>query len=155
VTAAADLYALARLARPLHQHVHRAVEAQLADTGVTVAVRAVLERLLEHGPATVPALAREAALDRQPMQRAVDLAAERGLVERRANPAHRRSPLIALTAAGDARITEIKRRELEVMREIAAELDSGAISDALAVVRRLTDEFARRAHGPDTTSREA
>jgi DNA-binding MarR family transcriptional regulator len=139
------LYEGIRLVRPLHRHVYRLVEQGLAAEGITVAMRAVLERLHERGAAPVPAVARDLALPRQVVQRLADALAERGLVARVPNPAHRRSVLQQLTPAGAAVITRVLTREAETLRELAAPLSADATRIFRDVMAYLTAELARRA----------
>jgi DNA-binding MarR family transcriptional regulator len=139
------LYEGIRLVRPLHRHVYRLVEQSLAEVGISVAMRAVLERLHEGGAATVPAIGRDLSLPRQVVQRLVDGLAERGLVERAANPAHRRSSIQRLTPKGAASIKRILSREAEDLRSLAAPLSAADIATFLDVMRYLTAEIARRA----------
>ncbi|WP_203940351.1 hypothetical protein, partial [Spirilliplanes yamanashiensis] len=51
------LYGVLRQVRPLVLNSARMVEAALRPRGLSVGMRAVLEVLAEHGPATVPAVA--------------------------------------------------------------------------------------------------
>ena len=60
----------------------------------------VLRSLAEEGPQTVPQLARARPVARQRIQKLADEMAADGLVEFVDNPAHRRSKLLRLTAAG-------------------------------------------------------
>lgn len=134
-----------RLVRPLHRHVYRLVEQGLAAEGVTVAMRAVLERLHERGATAVPALARDLALPRQVVQRLADALATRGLVTRAANPAHRRSALQHLTPRGAALIARVLAREAETLRALAAPLAAADVATFRDVMAYLTAELARRA----------
>lgn len=143
--AAIDLYAVLRLVRPLHQYAAKAVADQLADEQITMAMRAVLERLRDGGPQPVPQLARSLWLDRQPVQRVVDLARELELVETRENPAHQRSPLIALTDAGQAAFARIHDAELQNLAALAGTLDPAEVASAVRVMQALTDHLREEA----------
>ncbi len=78
---------------------------------VTLGMRAVLETLARDGDGTVPAIARRRHVTRQHIQALVDALVERKLVERTANPAHRRSPIVRLTPAGAHALRRMKARE--------------------------------------------
>lgn len=132
------LYDVIRHVRPLHRYLARAVEDRLAGTGVTVPMRALLERLLEAGPETVPQAGRALLLPRQFVQRTADAAEAEALLASRPNPAHRRSPLLELTPRGRLAIERIKAREEAVLREVARELTRKDIDAALRVVGHLT-----------------
>ena len=89
-----------------------------ADEQITIAMRAVLEFLVLHGPATVPQIARGRYVIRQHIQELVNALVERGLVEMADNPAHRRSKLTRLTPMGEETIERIRRREQRVYRKL-------------------------------------
>lgn len=96
----ADVYELAGLSRRTSEMFARQIDGQ------SVARWHVMSAVSEE-PATVPAIARRLGHRRQSVQRVVDTLAEMGLVTAQANPAHRRSPLIALTPAGEAELTKL------------------------------------------------
>nr|WP_221382154.1 MarR family winged helix-turn-helix transcriptional regulator [Actinoplanes polyasparticus] len=133
--------------RPLVLNSARVVEADLAADGLTVGMRAVLEILAEHGPATVPAIGERLDLARQGIQRHVNDLGALKLIELRENPAHRRSVLIALTAAGAARFERIRADELGRLEAMAAECTDDEISAAVKVLRSLNRDVRRRAGG--------
>ncbi|MEM7190863.1 MAG: helix-turn-helix domain-containing protein, partial [Pseudomonadota bacterium] len=92
-----ELLDVIRLVRPLYKALEAAVETGLAETGLTLTQRAVLEEIFRHGPLTVPAIGMALIAPRQFIQTTVNALIQRGLVERRENAAHKRSVLIALT----------------------------------------------------------
>ncbi|WP_411135484.1 MarR family winged helix-turn-helix transcriptional regulator [Streptomyces sp. C10] len=147
-TATEDLlYDVIRRLWPLHRTVVRAVERELADTGMTAGEHALLDALHTEGPRTVPQLARTMGLDRQPVQRWVNHAAELGLVVTAPNPAHRRSSLIRLTTEGTAAIRGIQRFEATELRQRLADLPAEDVRTALHVLDRLGEEFRHLANG--------
>ncbi|UYB42669.1 MarR family transcriptional regulator [Streptomyces sp. Je 1-4] len=147
-TASEDLlYDVIRRLWPLHRTVVRAVERELADTGMTAGEHALLDALHTEGPRTVPQLARTLGLDRQPVQRWVNHAAELGLVVTAPNPAHRRSSLIRLTAEGTAAIRGIQQFEATELRQRLADLPAEDVRTALHVLDRLGEEFRHLANG--------
>lgn len=122
------------LVGPLYRRVQRKVEEGEAVEGLNVGVRAVLDLLRKHGPMTVPQMGRAQAISRQFVQRMVNDAAARGLVESTPNPAHQRSSLIRLTDGGRAAITAVVAREHAVLREVGGGLTD---TDVRACVRVL------------------
>lgn len=147
-TATEDLlYDVIRRLWPLHRTVVRAVERELADTGMTAGEHALLDALHTEGPRTVPQLARTMGLDRQPVQRWVNHAAELGLVVTAPNPAHRRSSLIRLTTEGTAAIRGIQRFEATELRQRLTDLPAEDVRTALHVLDRLGEEFRHLANG--------
>lgn len=77
--------------------------------------RGVLRNLAANGPLTVPQIASLRPVSRQFVQRVVNALEADGLVERRTNPAHRRSPLVMLTAAGGAVLEGYSAREVPLL----------------------------------------
>lgn len=140
---ARELYAVLRRVRPLHLLSARAVTAALDQDQVTMGVRALLETLLDTGPAPVPALARTLTMPRQVIQRLVDQALALDLVATAPNPAHRRSPLVALTDAGRATFGRVHAAELRTLATIAAELDPGDVAAAVRVLDALVAGVGR------------
>lgn len=102
--------------------------------GFTASHRAVLESLALQGPQTVPALARARPVARQHIQVLINELLDMGLVETIANPAHKRSPLARLTAAGKRRFEEIRDAERALLRRAKLPI-------AGADLRRLGDEL--------------
>ncbi|GAU70947.1 regulatory protein [Streptomyces sp. NBRC 110611] len=144
--AAELLYGVIRRLWPLHRTVVRAVEREVKDAGMTAGEHALLDALRTEGPRTVPQLARSMDLDRQPVQRWVNHAAELGLVVTAPNPAHRRSSLIELTAEGAEAIRRIQDFELAELRQRLADLPAGDVRTALRVLDRLGEEFRHLAN---------
>src|SRR5262245_37877010 len=104
--------ALVRAVRLTFHELRAAAEALHDDPdGLTPAHRGVLESLHRGGPSTVPALARSRPVSRQHIQVLVNRLLELGFVATRANPAHERSALVALTPAGRKRFEAMLRRE--------------------------------------------
>lgn len=136
--------------RRLFQQLRALAErASPADDGVTASHRAVLEALSANGPQTVPAIARERFVARQHIQSLVDDLLERRLVTTVANPAHKRSPLVALTEKGIARFELIREREKELLRTMRLPLTVAAMNALSAQLEALSD--ALRSH--DAASR--
>jgi DNA-binding MarR family transcriptional regulator len=124
---------------PLYRRALRKVEQDAPVHGLSVGVRAVLSLLREQGPMTVPQMGRAQALSRQFVQRMVNEAAARRLVEPVANPAHKRSVLIRLTDEGAAVIAALISHEHAVLRLAGAGLTDADITACLRVLRRLLD----------------
>ncbi len=140
----AQLFELIRRVRPLYRTLVAAVEDRLKGTGVSVALRGVLEVLADDGPQAVPQIARAHGVGRQFVQRLIDEAAASGLVRSEDNPAHRRSPLFDLTEKGRAAFTKIRRQEMAVTRRVAAGLSRADVAAALRVANHMLEGFAER-----------
>ncbi|MFD9123594.1 MarR family winged helix-turn-helix transcriptional regulator [Kitasatospora sp. NPDC059571] len=128
------------LVGPLYRRVQRKIEQDAAQ-GVSVGVRAVLDLLREHGPMTVPQMGRAQSLSRQFVQRMVNDAAARNLVESIPNPAHQRSSLIRLTDDGRAAITAVTAREHALLRRAAGDLTDAEVAACVRVLGRMLELF--------------
>lgn len=122
---------------PLYRRAHRKVEQDAPIEGLPVGVRAVLVLLREHGPMTVPQMGRVQALSRQFVQRMINDAAARHLVESVPNPAHKRSSLIRLTEEGTAAITAVLARERAVLSQAGEGLTDADITACIRVLTHL------------------
>jgi DNA-binding MarR family transcriptional regulator len=112
----------------------RFVEDLHADLGVSTPERAVLEFLARHGPSTVPDIARARGVSRQHIQTIVNGLLDRMLVETARNPAHRRSPLIALTGGGLRLIDEMLDREHTALADRLGGISEASMLDAAGVL---------------------
>jgi len=136
-----QIFRLMWLSRPLMQRVERLVRLGLEGTGVSVRMRAVLEILDEKGPLTVPDLAHDLQIQRQYVQVMVNEVLAEGLMERKPNPRHRSSQLIALTPLGQGIISKVIARERQTAELMAEEFSDDEIAIALGVTERLCDRI--------------
>lgn len=125
------------LVGPLYRRAQRKVEEDVPSEGLSVGVRAVLNMLRESGPMTVPQMGRAQALSRQFVQRMVNEAAARHLVEVVPNPTHKRSSLIRLTEEGRATIGAVIDRERSILRQVSRDLTDADISACIRVLSRM------------------
>ncbi|MEU9332833.1 MarR family transcriptional regulator [Streptomyces sp. NPDC048290] len=129
------------LVGPLYRRVQRKVEQSEPVEGLSVGVRAVLDLLYRHGPLTVPQMGRAQAISRQFVQRMVNEAAGRGLVEAVPNPAHRRSSLIRLTDGGRTVIAAALAREHALLREVGGGLTDAEVRACVRVLGEMLGAF--------------
>ncbi len=122
---------------PLYRRAVRRLENRERAGGLPVGVRAVLDLLRQTGPRTVPQLAKTLGLTRQVVQRSVDDARARGLVRLMANPAHRRSSLVALTDEGREAVEEQRASERAVLQRVAGAVSPADVSSCVVVLRHL------------------
>lgn len=156
----ADLYEVLRQVRPLHLTAARIVADAMAEQNLTLGIRAVLEVVAERGPQPVPGIARTLLLPRQDVQRLCNQALQRRLIAREPNPAHRRSPLMALTDEGRRRFTEIHTAELDRLDGLARAVTAADAHTCARVLAGLTDALramrgGRPAPGPAAVSGSA
>jgi DNA-binding MarR family transcriptional regulator len=138
-SAAEPLYQVIVEVRRLFHRLASATDRLHADRAVPVAQRAVLEALADDGPSTVPALARRKGVTRQHVQVLANALQEAGLVEAVANPAHRRSPRLALTPAGLRLFEAMRSREGRFLEGVAARLGTPPLPMVARSLRALGD----------------
>ncbi len=144
-----ELYEIVRLIRPVHRRLARAVEAKLEGSGVTVGMRAVMEVLEEAGALSVPEIGRTLFLARQQIQLLVNALEDQGLVERKPNPAHKRSPLFALTEAGRTAFGGIRAQENDEIDEVCELFSENDLRSTQQVLCAMLDHFAEFEDDPD------
>jgi len=139
------LHQLIWMSRPLMQAAEAGVEAGLTGTNLTVRMRAVLEILDKYGEQTVPEIAARLEIQRQYVQIMCNETLASGFVEQRANPRHKRSPVLALTDHGRTLIKEIISKEMSLVEEIGESFSDKDIATAFAVVLAVADSLKKRA----------
>src|SRR5260370_13471347 len=82
----------------------RAVNDAMRECGLSLARTKVLTRLTEQGPTRQSTLAADFGLAPHSITDIVDALERQGLAERRPDATHRRAKLVAITAAGQARL---------------------------------------------------
>lgn len=145
-------YDVLRHVGPLHLQAARAVAEALVDEPLTMAIRALLERLDDRGPQTVPQIAAWLGVTRQAVQRVVDDARLLGYVEVQANPAHRRSHLVAATPSGLEAFRRLHADEIAALAGVAEGIDRDDLRTCAEVLQRLTDAIAGRVAGRQEAS---
>lgn len=144
-----ELYEIIRLVRPVHRRLARAVEAKLEGTGITVGMRAVMEVLEEAGAMSVPEIGRVLFLARQQIQLIVNALEDAGLVERRPNPAHKRSALFVLSEKGATVFGEIRAKENDEIDAVCELFSEEDLNAAQKVLCTMLDHFAAFEDDPD------
>ena len=142
------MYDVLRQVRPLLLGSVKVVESRLRRHGLTVGTRAVLEVLVELGPAPVPTLAERLSLTRQGVQRHVNDLHALGYVRRRPNPTHRRSVLIALTDRGETVFSQIRTDELTRLARMVPGCTDADLATAAAVLQALSRDVREAAADP-------
>jgi len=124
-----------------------------AQHGLTMSLRAILQDLCEKGPRTVPQIAAGRTMTRQSIQASVDQLRRMGLAEVRSNPAHRRSPIIGPTEAGERAWQALRQRETAALASLAGPLSGCPLDAARETLHRLRealeDRLAQRRHEVD------
>jgi DNA-binding MarR family transcriptional regulator len=94
----------------LHGQVLEAADRMAGDVGLTGARWQVM-RVVARRPLTASQVARRLGLQRQSVQRTVDLLREDGIVAIEQNLDHRRAGLVTLTDTGRERLAALERRQ--------------------------------------------
>lgn len=144
---AQDLYALIVEIRLTFNQLREFADAMHADLAVTASMRAVLETLFDAGSQPVPEIARRKGVSRQHIQVKVDALWDKGLVELRTNPAHKRSPLVALTRKGRVVFETIRGRETLSLEMLADGLPAVDIATSLRILKALRQRLEQSTAG--------
>lgn len=136
----ADLRALMELVPVAFHRLSAASDALHARSGLTAGMRGLLLSIHRHGPTPVSKLAAMRPVSRQFIQRLTDEMIDGGWVTALTNPAHRRSPLIALTPKGDAAIATIASAESPQIAQLA----EGIAPADIAAAHRVLTTIAQR-----------
>ena len=136
-----DLAPLAKRIARIHQLLKSAADARSADLGVTPGMRGLMASLADGGARTVPDLARERSFSRQHVQTLANELLAAGLAVARSNPAHRRSPLIALTAEGARRLRLLQDRETQLLARTAPAVSQADIAAAMRLFDALEHDL--------------
>jgi len=117
-TGQSDAYQIVWLIRRLFRALGQKSNERLQEFGISAADRAVLEFLYPDETLSVPDIAARYQVSRQHVQVTVNALMKSKLLTPQENPRHKRSPLIALTAKGQALFARIKKQDLEVVEAL-------------------------------------
>jgi DNA-binding MarR family transcriptional regulator len=119
------------------------------SVGLTSARWQVMGRLNRAAqPLTVSHIARTMGLQRQSVQRTVDLLAGERLVELVENPHHMRSKLVALTQLGREKLKKVERLQVSWANRIAVGIGAAEINASTLLMRNLRQRLGSRGiHG--------
>lgn len=139
-------YRLTYEVRTLFNRMTEVVDHLHEDSGITTAMRAVMECLAGGKEKSVPQMARERSVSRQHIQILTNALTEKALAGTKNNPDHKRSPLIHLTGDGEKlfRAMRLKERKaLETMGGLASERDLKKTIDTLETLNTYFDTLAK------------
>ncbi|MFJ4712793.1 MarR family winged helix-turn-helix transcriptional regulator [Streptomyces sp. NPDC088785] len=102
---------------------------------------AVLALLKRYGDMRMSRMAELMAVDMSVASRHVAHTADRGWIERRPDPADRRSRILTLTAEGHAQMDELDARTTELLAERLSDWSDDEVNQLIALMTRLRDSF--------------
>jgi len=120
-----------------HEALRRHAEAHIHSLGVGFSDFQVLEVLLHKGPTPVNEIGRRVRLTSGSITSAVDRLEHKGLVERRLEPADRRTRVVHLTAAGRKLISCAFADHAAALERAAAGLTPAERAEAGALLKKL------------------
>ncbi len=98
---------------------------------------------LAHIPLTVAQIARNMGLQRQSVQRLVNVLDAEGLIQLIENPHHKRAKLVQLTERGQATLKQVQHVQVEWANHVSLGMRERAVKEAVGVLR----EFSKRLKG--------
>jgi DNA-binding MarR family transcriptional regulator len=98
---------------------------------------------LAAGPLPVAGIARRMGLQRQSVQRVVDVLAEEGVLAFEANPTHRRAKLVRTTDEGRRRYARVSEIQKEWANRVSRGLDPAAVRAAAELMREVQARLRR------------
>ena len=137
-----NLYALIRQVRTCFNQLKTLAEQLHRDLGVNPSMRAVLESLAADGPRTVSAIAKSKGVSRQHIQNIMNVLQDQGFVHPLENPAHKRSPLFKLSSEGSAAFDDVREREKQPLKRLAASITLQDLQHAESVLADLNQSLA-------------
>jgi DNA-binding MarR family transcriptional regulator len=130
---------LAELFGAVARRLRRGTGEALAPWDITPAQFRALGVLMRHGPQRLTALADHLRIAARSATEVVDHLQERGLVERRPDPADRRATIVTLTEAGVAAGREIRAARAAEGERFFAALSASDRAALGRILRRLRD----------------
>jgi DNA-binding MarR family transcriptional regulator len=122
------------------RRVSQLLTSRLQPYGITTEQWTVLSRLAEQDGISQKLLAQRAEKDQTNLTRILDHLERKGLVERRANAADRRSFLTHITAKGEELESTLAPIEQQVVQEVTGGLSAGQIAELRALLTHITHQ---------------
>ena len=110
--------------------------------------RTVLSAIAEPGEHTVARLARARAQSRQRLQPLINALAETRLIEFKANPMHKRSPIVVLTARGQREVQRIRQVEGAILGKLPLAVGPKQLVEAALVLRGVREVLEQHMPAP-------
>lgn len=128
---------------------NRAVQLEYGGGELSGSVNSILRILERSGPQTVPQIARARSTSRQNIQILINRLAEEGCVEMAANPAHKRSVLVALTEQGKNLSLAVEQQRTKLAARLTAQAGPEELQSIVHTLRRFRELLAREGEAGD------
>jgi len=125
----------------LYHRIRWVSEQVYGEEGRSTARRGILRGLVRYGAQSVPALARARSVTRQHVQEVVDALLEHDLVTLEPNPAHKRSPLVKATSAGEVLVKEMDDIDTRVLSTVSDVVSARDMELTVRTLRTLRNAF--------------
>jgi len=113
-----------------------------SDLGLTSSRWQILGAIVQaQSPLTVPSIARNMGLQRQSVQRTIDLLHAEGLLAFENNPHHLKAKLVTLTKQGVAVYKKVAAIQTSWANEISTGFDLEELDTAIRILRSLRDKL--------------
>ena len=132
-----------RLTRSLMREYRLRDRDEVCCYDVTMLQYETIDALARVGEATMNEISGAMSLANSTMTRVVDQLVEKGLVERRADPEDRRVVRVALTAAGEEKVDEVRRCVRESQKAVLSTIKPGDRQTILWALRQLWEARVR------------
>lgn len=132
------------------QAIREAYDVRLAPVGLTLSLASLLAYVAEFGPVNQTRAAEHLGQGRAATGSQVDRLQELGLIERRPDPDDRRVWMVAITASGKAKATQVAEVDAELRAALRSGISRSERQDLAAVLVRLQNNVAVAIHGTTT-----
>lgn len=136
-----DTYQITWLIRRLFRAMGQAANERLGPLGITAADRAVLEFLHPDRKLSVPEIAECYQVTRQHIQVTINSLLEKGLVQSRTNPRHKRSPLMVLSRKGRNLFERILREDVAMIDRWFSDIPVADCKQTRGTLENLLQQF--------------
>jgi len=130
-------YEITWLIRRIFRQMARVAGENLEAFDITAADRAVLEFLFQHEALSVPEIAERYDVSRQHVQVTVNALLDKRLVTKKANPRHKRSDLIGLSAAGKKCFRKVRQQDAVLVEALFAGIPERQLTTTLNTLKLL------------------
>ncbi len=137
-----DSYEVVWLVRRLFRALAQKSDENLTAVGISAADRAVMEFLYPDESLSVPAIAGRYRVSRQHVQVTVNSLLDKGLVATRANPRHKRSPLVSLKPKGRKLFASVLEQDQQELNRLLANVPDSDLRTTRRTLKSLLEALS-------------